>query len=52
MRRWSSLPRPLVAALAALFAAAAILYGFLWMYDARHPDNPSRNSVAPARPMT
>ena len=40
MFRWSSLPRPLLAALATLFAAAAILYGFLWMYDARHPNNP------------
>jgi phosphoserine phosphatase RsbU/P len=39
MLRWSSLPRPLLAALATLFAAAAILYGFLWMYDARHPNN-------------
>jgi len=40
MRHWSSLPRPLLAALATLFAATAILYGYLWMYDARHPNNP------------
>ena len=35
MRSWSSLPRPLLAGLAAFLAAAATLYSFLWMYDVR-----------------
>ena len=36
MRPWSKLPRPLLAALAALLAAASVLYGAVWMYDVRH----------------
>jgi len=34
-----SLPRPVLWSLAALFAGAAILYGFLWMYDVRSPNS-------------
>lgn len=37
MRRWSALPRPLLATLAGVFALVAILYGALWMYAVRHP---------------
>jgi sigma-B regulation protein RsbU (phosphoserine phosphatase) len=33
--RWSDLPRPLLLVLATLFAAAAVLYGSLWMYNVR-----------------
>ncbi|MGH9773682.1 MAG: SpoIIE family protein phosphatase [Candidatus Acidiferrales bacterium] len=40
MKRWSALPRPLLIALATLFAAAMILYGSLWMYVVRHPGAP------------
>jgi phosphoserine phosphatase RsbU/P len=36
MRRWSSLPRPFLATLATVFAAAAVLHGSLWMYEERH----------------
>ncbi len=35
MRRFTSLPRPLLVALAVLFAAAAILYSAIWMYYTR-----------------
>ena len=35
MPRWSALPRSLLLTLATLFAVVAILYGSLWMYDAR-----------------
>jgi len=35
MRSWSTLPRPLLAALATLLAIIATLYSFLWMYDVR-----------------
>lgn len=35
MVKLSSLPKPLVAIVAALFAAATILYSALWMYDSR-----------------
>ena len=36
MRPWSKLPRPFLATLAALLAAASVLYGAVWMYDVRH----------------
>jgi phosphoserine phosphatase RsbU/P len=36
MRPWSTLPRPFLAALATLLAAASVLYGAIWMYDVRH----------------
>ena len=36
MRAWSTLPRPFLAALATLLAAASVLYGSIWMYDVRH----------------
>ena len=36
MRRWSTLPRPLLATLATFLAAATTLYSFLWMYNVRH----------------
>ena len=36
MRPWSTLPRPLLATLATLLAAASVLYGAIWMYDVRH----------------
>src|SRR5271156_993107 len=35
MRSWSTLPRPVLATLAALLAVVATLYSFLWMYDVR-----------------
>jgi len=35
-RSWTSLPRPLLLALAVVFCAAATLYALVWMYDARH----------------
>jgi phosphoserine phosphatase RsbU/P len=35
MHSWSTLPRPLLAALATLLAIVATLYSFLWMYDVR-----------------
>lgn len=35
MVRIPSLPKPLVATVAALFAAATVLYSALWMYDSR-----------------
>ena len=35
MRGFTSLPRPLLVALATLFAAATILYGAIWMYYIR-----------------
>ena len=37
MRSLSRVPRPVLAAIAALFAAAAILYGFVWMDGVRRP---------------
>jgi len=37
-RRWSSLPRPLLLAFAAVFCAATTLYALAWMYGARHPN--------------
>src|SRR6516225_7030370 len=37
MRRWSTLPRPFLAALAGVFGVLAILYGSLWMYAVRYP---------------
>ena len=37
MRGWSALPRSVLAAVATIFAAAAILYGFEWMYAVRNP---------------
>ena len=37
MSRWFSLPRPFLAALAAVFAAAAVLYASVWMYVERYP---------------
>jgi sigma-B regulation protein RsbU (phosphoserine phosphatase) len=37
MRRLSSLPRPLLLALAVLFAGVTLFYSILWMYYARHP---------------
>jgi len=40
MQRWSTLPRPVLVALASLFAVATILYAFLWMYAVRHPEPP------------
>ncbi len=36
MRPWYTLPRPLLATLATLLAAASVLYGAIWMYDVRH----------------
>ncbi len=36
MPRWTSLPRPLLSAVAILLAAAASLYSALWMYTVRH----------------
>src|SRR5271169_1982147 len=35
LRSWTSLPRPLLIALAILFCGAATLYAAVWMYDAR-----------------
>ncbi len=35
MRGFTSLPRPLLVALATLFAAATILYSAIWMYYIR-----------------
>ena len=35
MPRWSALPRSFLATLATLFAATAVLYGSLWMYNVR-----------------
>ena len=37
MSRWFSLPRPFLAALATVFAAAAVLYASVWMYVERYP---------------
>jgi sigma-B regulation protein RsbU (phosphoserine phosphatase) len=37
MSRWFSLPRPFLAALATVFAAAAIFYASAWMYVERYP---------------
>jgi len=37
MRSLSEMPRPILAAAATVFAAAAILYGFVWMYGVRNP---------------
>ena len=37
MRRWLTLPRPALVALASFFAAATILYSSLWMYAVRRP---------------
>ena len=34
--RWSSLPRPLLLALAIIFCAATTVYALAWMYDAQH----------------
>lgn len=34
--RWSSLPRPVLLALAVIFCAATTLYALAWMYDAQH----------------
>lgn len=39
-RRWPQLPRPLLLALAVVFATATILYSFLWMNVVRHPGAP------------
>jgi len=36
MRPWPKLPRPFLATLALLLAAASVLYGAIWMYDVRH----------------
>jgi phosphoserine phosphatase RsbU/P len=36
-RAWTSLPRPLLLALAVLLCAVTTLYSLVWMYDARHP---------------
>ena len=38
MSRWFSLPRPFLAALATVFAVAAVLYASVWMYVERYPD--------------
>src|SRR5579885_1359559 len=35
MRRFLSLPKPLVFAVAVVFSAAAVLYSMLWMYSIR-----------------
>jgi len=37
MSRWFSQPRPILAALATVFAAAAVLYASVWMYVERYP---------------
>jgi hypothetical protein len=37
MSRLFSLPRPFLAALATVFAAAAVLYASVWMYVERYP---------------
>ena len=37
MSRWFSLPRPFLAALATVFAAAAVLYASVWIYVERYP---------------
>ena len=37
MRSMSEAPRPILATVATIFAAAAILYGFVWMYGVRRP---------------
>jgi len=37
MSRWFSLPRPFLAALATVFAAASVLYASVWMYVERYP---------------
>ena len=34
--RWSSLPRPVLLALAVIFSAATTVYALAWMYDAQH----------------
>jgi sigma-B regulation protein RsbU (phosphoserine phosphatase) len=36
LSRWSSLPRPVLLALAVIFCAATTLYALAWMYDAQH----------------
>jgi len=40
VRRWSTLPRPILFALAAILAVMAILYSGLWMYYFRHQQPP------------
>ncbi len=37
MRTWPEVPRRILASVAAMFAAAAILYGFVWMHGVRKP---------------
>ncbi|MGB7848418.1 MAG: SpoIIE family protein phosphatase [Candidatus Acidiferrum sp.] len=37
LRPWSSVPRPLLIALAVLLCAATTLHALVWMYDQRHP---------------
>jgi sigma-B regulation protein RsbU (phosphoserine phosphatase) len=39
MRRWSAIPRPVLATAAVLLAIIATLYGLLWMYDVRSPNS-------------
>lgn len=40
MQRWTALPKPLLATLAGLLAAATTLYSVLWMYNVRHASAP------------
>ena len=40
MRPWTSLPRPLLYILAAIFCLITSLYALVWMYDARRPGQP------------
>ena len=39
MRRWTALPRPVLATVAVFLAVIATLYGSLWMYDVRSPNS-------------
>ena len=52
MRGFTSLPRPLLVALAVLFAAAAILYSAIWMYYVRWESNAQIGIEAPYSMLT
>ncbi len=49
MRGFTSLPRPLLVALATLFAAATILYSAIWMYYTRWEPKAQIGIEAPSR---
>ncbi len=52
MRGFTSLPRPLLVALAVLFAAATILYSAIWMYYVRWESNAQIGIEAPYSMLT